>query len=295
MKESHGEHHPLKKRSRTVWFVVGALVILAALGYAYYWTTGSPTRTAFLNVESGVVEVDQGKGWLPARDGMDLKKSDKVRTLDGQATIVIFESILVSLDENTEVLVDSLIKEKVAIQQQKGSTWNKVTGLSGVQSYEVSTPNTVATVRGTAFGVDTGAEDSIAVGEGNVGVSSGGQEENVAAFEKVFGKKGNLAKKEWSADDKVKFKKRLTRHLVHLKKLRWAELEKKRPLVEKLKAKYKVTDVDIKKFFEDVDAGKQDDTKIIDKVPLNSEAVHKIKRLNDQIKKEQRLLSSLDA
>ncbi|MEK6963782.1 MAG: FecR domain-containing protein [Nanoarchaeota archaeon] len=290
-----GQHHvQVNKRSRTVWFVLGAIVILALVGGGYYWLTGSPTRTAFLNIEEGKVEVNQGSSWVSAVDNMDLKPSDKVRTLDGKATIVLFESILVSLDENTEVSIDSLVKEKVSVKQESGSTWNKFTGLSGVQSYEVTTPNTVATVRGTAFGVDTASEDNILVGEGNVGVSSDGEETSVAAFEKVAKKKGEKLKKgEWSKEDKVKMKKHVLRHVERLKKLRAAELQKKQLLVDKLKAKYQVTDADIQKFFEDVDAGKRDDALVLDKVPIKSESLVKIKHLDDQIKKEQRLLVSL--
>ncbi len=289
-----GQHVHVKKRSRTVWFVLGAVVILAIAGYGYYWLTGSPTRAAFLNVEEGQVQVDQGSGWVSAMDDLELKRSDKVRTLEGKATIVLFESVLVSLDENTEVSIDSLVKEKVSVKQEKGSTWNKFTGLSGVQSYEVTTPNTVATVRGTAFGVDTAEEDDIMVGEGNVGVASDGEEATVAAFEKVSKKKGSkFNKAELSKADKVRMKKHVARHVDRLKKLRWGELKKKKPLVEKLKAKYQVTDSDIQKFFEDVDAGRKDDATIMEKVPVNSEAVQKIKRLDDQIKKEQRFLASL--
>lgn len=292
MEGQHTVH--VKKRSRTLWFVLGALVILALVGGGYYWLIGSPTRTAFLNIEEGQVEVNQGSSWLPAVDDMDLKRSDKVRTLNGQATIVLFESILVSLDENTEVSIDSLVKEKVSVKQESGSTWNKFTGLSGVQSYEVITPNTVATVRGTAFGVDTAEEDNILVGEGNVGVASGGEEASVAAFEKVSKKKGSkFNKAEWSKDDKVKIKKKVIRHIERLKKLRWAELGKKKPLVDKLKAKYQVTDADIQKFFEDVDAGKKDDAVVLNKVPVKSESLVKIKSLDDQIKKELKFAESL--
>ena len=293
MEPKHPAEHP-KKRSRTVWFVLGAVVVLAAVFGAYSWLTSSPTRTAFLNVEEGQVDVDQGQGWHSATDNMDLSLNDKVRTLQGKATVVLFESILVTLDDNTEVSIASLAKEKAAIKQEKGSTWNKFMGLSGVQGFEVATPNTVATVRGTAFGVDTGKEDEVLVGEGDVGVASEGDQISVGAFEKVAKKKGaKFAKKEWSAEDKARVKKRIQRHIHHLKKLRWAELGKKQLVVNKLKAKYGVSDADIQKFFDDVDAGKREDQVVLDKVPVKSESLVKIKRLDDQVKKELRFLKSL--
>lgn len=294
--EHHAEHHSShKKPSRSLWFIVGAIIVLAVVGGAYHWLTSSPTRAAFLNLEEGAVEVDQGSGWETALDDMSLGLSDKVRTLQGKATILLFESILISLDENTEVSIAALAKDKSSIKQEKGSTWHKFTSLAGVQSYEVVTPTTVATVRGTSFGVDTLEDgDDILVGEGSVGVASEGEQAQLSEFEKIVKKKGSkFDKKAWSLDDKKRLKRQATKHIQHLKNLRKAELKKKHQLMQWAKKKYRLSDADVDKFFDDVDAGKRNDEEVLSKVPIKSESLAKIKRLDDQIKKEQKFLQSL--
>ena len=86
---------------------------------------------------------------------MDLIQSDSVRTGDdSSASIILFESSIVRLDSNTEVTLEELIKDEktsVTIQQDSGRTWNTVSKISGIDDYDVQTPTTVASVRGTAF------------------------------------------------------------------------------------------------------------------------------------------------
>jgi hypothetical protein len=130
---------------------------------------------------------------------MELSLEDKVRTKDdGSAVIVMYESILVELDANTEVSIEQLSKDKVKLNQQSGSTWNKFAAISGIKSFEVETPTTVATVRGTEFWVDM---DSVGVDEGQVDATMKGKLLRLAAGRKGVLRDGAATEEEMTDAD----------------------------------------------------------------------------------------------
>jgi hypothetical protein len=138
--------------------VIIVVVILGAVGYFLLPIIGMPAVVAQLVVDSGPVEIDTGSGWVSASGGEQLKQTDSVRTGAGAAaSIVFFESSILRLDQNSQVTISELVADKastrVAVDQEAGRTWSKVLKLSGIEDYEVNAPSTVASVRGTGFGV----------------------------------------------------------------------------------------------------------------------------------------------
>ena len=145
-----------KKNKKLAYIILGiaAVIIIIAI-FGYFKITGSPTVAAFLNIYKGNVQVDHGSGWTSAQDGMNLAEQDHVKTLqDSEAAVVLHESVIVNLAPDTELFIKDLTKEHMKVEQPSGSTWNKFTGIAGVEGYSVETPTTVATVRGTGFEVN---------------------------------------------------------------------------------------------------------------------------------------------
>ncbi len=134
---------------------------------------------ATLAVHSGEVFVNDGS----ASAGMDLHAGDIIKTMaKSKASVVFFDSSVLRLDENTEIVVKKLAKGSVDLKQSAGQTWSRVLKLSGIQEYTIETPNTVATVRGTGFAVKVSDGDTkVMVKEGKVRVVS--FEENVMVAE----------------------------------------------------------------------------------------------------------------
>jgi len=166
---------------KKVFLVIPVIIVLILVGVVWViLTSDSNVAKAQLVIDSGTVQVKHGGGvWTPAEDGMFLYQSDSVKTGDDSAaTIVLFESSLIRLDNNTEVTLRELIQQveetSVSIQQDAGRTWNTVLKISGIDNYEVQTPTTVASVRGTAFVVTVFAdgETYYGIGHGNLNVSS---------------------------------------------------------------------------------------------------------------------------
>ena len=277
--------------------IIAFLIIIIIAGYVMI--TGSTTVEAFLNVEEGQVEVDQGNGWVSAIDEMKLGLNDKVKTLeDGYAAIVLYESTIISMDPNTEILIKNLEQANQRIRQETGSTWNKFTGLAGVEGLSIETPTTVATVRGTSFGVNM---TEILVGEGEVEVEVDGEKTLVQAEEKVQIKEeiidGKLRrraiKKAFTKMDREKAIKKMQRAVRVMQKIRKLEIKKKEFLAKRLQKQYEITDKQVEEHLAKADKGEYDLEEVERKAPVKIETVKKIRRITEKIVDENKAIERL--
>ena len=150
---------------KKILLIISIIIVLCIIGVV--WLLLSPEAVkAQLLVESGTVQVKhEGGSWTSAENGMLIYQSDSVRTGDNSsASIVLFESSIIRLDSNTEVTLQELLQQEgetsIKIRQDVGRTWNTVSKISGIDDYEVQTPTTVASVRGTGFVVIVQANGS---------------------------------------------------------------------------------------------------------------------------------------
>ena len=135
---------------------------------------------AQLIIESGLVQVKHGEGsWIPAENSMLLYQSDYVKTGENaSASIILFESSIIRLDSNTEVLIKEILQEEgktsINLEQNAGRTWSTILKVSGIDDYDIQTPTTIASVRGTSFDLNQkiGNITNVGVGSGTVIISS---------------------------------------------------------------------------------------------------------------------------
>lgn len=269
----------------------GILVILIAIiaGFAYMKLATSPTRVAVLNIEEGNVQVDTGKGWAAAADEMDLSVDDKVKTdQNSQASIVLYESIIISLEPSTEIGILDLAKQNIKLKQDSGETWNKFTALAGVGGLSIQTPTTVATVRGTAFGLGMKA---LLVGEGKVDYAFEGETMTVEQDEKAEletvntdgAAKKKMVKKALTQTDRDKIANKMQRTVKILKKLREMEVKKNSFLANQLQKRYNIDETKIKEYLDRADTGEFDLNELEKKSLVKLEAVKKIKGITQEI------------
>lgn len=130
-----------------------------------------------ISVIGGDVSVRHGTGgtYVAAVDGEVLNAGDSVRTADGaRAVLTYFEGSTVTIEPNTELTINAASAQGndtiVVMTQSVGRTWHVVTKLvQGGSKYEVHTPASTASVRGTAFTVDTdGDTTTITTTQGTV-------------------------------------------------------------------------------------------------------------------------------
>lgn len=274
-----------------ILYGVGILFLLIAIlaGFSYIRMTASPTRVAVLNIEEGNVQVDTGKGWIAATDEMDLSVDDKVKTgQNSQASIVLYESIIISLEPSTEIGILDLAKQNIALKQDSGETWNKFTALAGVGGLSIQTPTTVATVRGTAFGVGM---TSLMVGEGKVDYTFDGETMTVEQDEKAEletvaqdgTSKKKMVKKALTQTDQDKIAGKMQRTVKILKKLREMEVKKNSFIANQLQKRYNIDEAKIKEYLDRADAGEFNLDELEKKSPVKLAAVTKIKGITQEI------------
>lgn len=166
--------------SRKKFFLIIPIIIIICIIGVVWFTQASGVIKAQLIIDYGTVEIKhEGGSWIPAQSGTLLYQSDFVKTGNNTyASIVLFESSIIRLDSNTAVILQKVIdeagKSSITLQQETGRTWNTIQKISGIDNYDVQTPTTVASVRGTTFDVNvtTAGKTEVIVINGTVIVSS---------------------------------------------------------------------------------------------------------------------------
>ena len=271
-----------KKNRKLAYAILGiAAVLVILIAFGYFKITGSYTVKAFLNIYSGDVQVDHGRGWSGAVDGMDLSLNDRVRTeANSEAAIVLHESVIISMEPETEIVIQDLAKAHLKAEQPRGSTWNKFTGLAGVDGLSIETPTTVATVRGTDFGVDM---DAVLVGEGTVEIEYGGEKQVIPAGRKAVIRDGVLVIEDLTPEDWARIRKSRENTIKTLHVLRLREVDKHPFLARQLMKKYSLTENDIQAHLEKADSGGYDLNELEKKSPVKIQSVKKIKEFTAEI------------
>jgi hypothetical protein len=278
------------KLNLKIWIPVGVVALLIIISLVLLMS--SKTRIAFLNIEEGKVEVDSGKGWVDAVDGMKLSISDKVRTLNGKAVVILYESIIIQMDPDTEISIEELSKKNVKVAQNSGSTWNKFTAIAGLQNFEVETPTTVATVRGTTFWVDM---ESVGCVEGNVDVRMANKLLKLTAGTKAMYQDGDPVMKHFTEEDRQRALLMKEKIINHLKNLRQEEIEKHPTTYKLVKSLRGWDDGDVKRYMERLDKGEFSEDELKKKVVLPAETIEKFAMLTKEIRKEREALEALQA
>lgn len=168
--------------SKRLRFFVGTMMLALVLAVALGTTGNVSNAKAFgastsLTILSGDVSVRHGNGaFVAAVDGETLSEGDAVRTAaDARAILTYFEGSTVTIEPASELSIDNAETRAdggtvVVMTQTLGRTWHVVTKLiTGSSKYEVKTPASTASVRGTEFQVDVDATvTTVATTEGTV-------------------------------------------------------------------------------------------------------------------------------
>jgi hypothetical protein len=255
--------------SKKVFAALGVVVIIVLSLFAVFvlpLVSESPPAT--LIVESGDVQVAQSP-LRPVSGEVQLKKGDKIATgSNGRASVVLFGSSVIRLGNNTNLTIEELTQSRenrnVRIKQDSGRVWNKVLKLSGVDNFQVATPQSVASIRGTAF--ESWVRDGItatSVVEGTLNIQSAATGLGVDVAENA-------------AADTLTGENPTVRGLV-VNDFILENIERDREFVlqlrEKIKAKYwvyialaksqyKLTDEQVDKYLDDALAGKYSQSEI---------------------------------
>ncbi|UCE38558.1 MAG: FecR domain-containing protein [Thermoplasmata archaeon] len=172
VKTDEREGKEKKEKSKFIrkrfFMMILVIVIICILGFLWF-ALNPEVAKAQLIIESGVVQIKhEGGSWTSVQNGTLLYQSDTVKTgNDTSASIILFKSSIIRLDSNTEVMIQEIIQQtgetSVKIQQDIGRTWSTISKISGIDNYDVQTPTTIASVRGTTIDVNVTTEGNTTV------------------------------------------------------------------------------------------------------------------------------------
>jgi len=168
----------MKKQRLVVFFLavlfVGGLVYISLLQAA-----------EIVGIEGNVqVQTAAEKAWKNADVGMQVNSGDSIRTARrSKATLLLDASGMnkVTLDELTMAVVNSTNPEMIdRFDLSKGKVYANLESIRSGLTFEVSTPSSVAGVRGTGYSVDSNrTRDEIAVFNREVYVRAFDQNKNL--------------------------------------------------------------------------------------------------------------------
>jgi hypothetical protein len=139
--------------------VIALSFALGPIGTSAGSALGAATTLSVLGGDVYVKHAD-ARTFDLAVDGEIVARGDTVRTgADARAVITYFEGSSVIIDPDTLLVVDTAEPVDggtvVLMRQLAGRTWHVVTKLvNALSRYEVHTPSSTASVRGTRFSVD---------------------------------------------------------------------------------------------------------------------------------------------
>ena len=136
------------------------LLLVGAGVYLYLRPISNATADNAATVGVLSVAVDAQKGsadFAPALDGDIVASGDLVRSSkDGRAVLTFFDGSTVSVDSGAVVKVLTLNRLpsggiELLLEQTLGRSWAAVAKLKPDSKFELKTPSSIASVRGTAF------------------------------------------------------------------------------------------------------------------------------------------------
>ncbi|MCS7228369.1 MAG: FecR family protein, partial [Endomicrobia bacterium] len=136
-------------RSKILLLVLisGILVILTEEGFVQQVSKDYAVIADY----RGQVQVIRGKTAVSVKKGLLLYENDRIKTMKNSDAVLIFrDGSSVSLGENTDVVIRDLI-EKISISLDRGKVKTKVVSKQTNEVFEIRTPVSVASVRGTEF------------------------------------------------------------------------------------------------------------------------------------------------
>jgi|GEM_PF-2555726 len=181
---------PHKSKNKSPLLIALVFLVIGALFFAGFsfanqnsrnkstaaTTSSSQNNSDFTLIkEFGEVSYKEESEYISlTTDEKMLANNSFIKVGDGQAHVLFANNSLLSIDSNSEVQIN-FKNGNTDINQLAGNTWNRVKKLTSNESYTVTTPTALATVRGTKFGVELGKDPKTLAGfytvEGAVNVS----------------------------------------------------------------------------------------------------------------------------
>lgn len=283
-------------KRKVLYIGLALLAVLIIAGVAIYSLLFvTKTAQAMLLPQGGVVEVNSGSGFVAVNGETQVSEDDIIRTgADGSASLVLYESLFITLEPNTQVSVSEIAKDNIQIEQSQGSTWNKFTKINGVTGYTVTTPTSVAAVRGTEFGI---SDSRLIVAEGTVELEAAGKKMSVTGDEKADITSFGATKKTMDQEDRKYMISRLEIQMKQLKQMRSKMLAEHKLIVDKMLTAQNAhgEKYSMEELLDAADEDRVDLANARESIDLKAEWIDNVFQLTEKIKEQSAHIARLKA
>lgn len=265
--------------------ISGIVLVVILLGAGLTYTLfASSTVSAQLHVESGTVTVN-GK---TVTSDQQLSRNDVIETTNGKATVILHESIIISLEPATEVTLDD-ITQKNPVIKQTGTTWNTFMKIAGVDGFDIKTSTSIASVRGTSFQL---TDTKILTADGTVNYKQDDQTFTVTEMNVVEKQAKGMVERKANTDE-IKTVKQHYQHAINeIKHLRKLEMKKHAILMNMIKTQYDMNDTQLNEKLDEIDNGAMNVDDLMKQTPFAPASLEKIAVMTKEIQKMRQKLAS---
>lgn len=262
---------------RGILIAIGVLIVGAGLlGYFAYKSYLSVPIIAG-NVRSANTVLVNGE---PVQGTATVKQGDAIETTNGEATVTLYEQIIITLRKNTKITLVDMTARHPRVTQEKGSTLNQLVHRGNTIQYSISENGRTATVLGTTFELSIG---KIITVEGTVSYQVGTQTFQVTAGKVVEEKNGILVERAMTAAERSALQPIIDQAIVELRRLRDQEIAKYPTLVNEAKQRFNITDEQIQAGLRAADEGQMSIDEILAKVPIRLPAIDRVAEITKAI------------
>ena len=251
-----------------------AIIFILTAAWLAYTIFASSTVVAQLHIESSTVILNGN----PVTTDQEVSTKDVIETTNGKATVILHDSIIISLEPNTRITLDSLTRKNPAVSQSTGTTWNTFMKLAGIDGFDIKTSNSIASVRGTGFQL---TDKKILTADGTVTYNDAGKTFTVTEMTAVEQGQQRPANNE----EKTSVKNYYRQTVSELKRMRKTEMNKHKFLMSMIKTQYGMSDDMINKKIDEVDTGTTNVDDIMRQAPVAPSSLNKMAMMTKEIQK----------
>ena len=122
MKKEKIENDKPKKKFKLLKIIgIALLIIIILVGIAAYFLLKTPEiKSAYLQSFQGDIQIYTNDNWQTPTQNQKLSLNDKIKTINGTATLILMEKAIVTIDPNTEIEISELTQNNIKISVQHG-------------------------------------------------------------------------------------------------------------------------------------------------------------------------------
>lgn len=261
--------------------ILGFIGLVVVVGLAGIWYVNK----TYLNppIVAGQVRVETGEILVngdTVTSTMEVKQGDSIETMGSSATVLLHQSVIVRLKPNTRIVLEDMKIDHPVLKQEKGSTWNHFTKLSGVKAYTMMEGNNRATAVGTIFELSRG---KLMTAEGTVAYQANGKTFDVTPGRVVETMGGEARERALTPTERTTLRTQLEQSVRELQSLRREEINKYPTILNQIKQQFKITDEQIEQGLMTADEGQINVDDMVAKVPVRIGAIDRIADLTKAI------------